>query len=150
MSRQPYSLRLVQCMMLIIIVTLIYMMALVLQPFNAIKMTVPVQVVNKEVKHGEPVVLNLSYCIKKNTTSRLDIQLVNSKSGTIYTLFALDSLQLKPGCQNDVKFPIDSNRFSTYLIMTGDYQIRLRTISRVNAIKNSTLDFDSEKFHYIH
>lgn len=132
-----------------------------LGPYKISTVEVPIRVLNKEIKQGEPVTLLLTTCAPDNTHVDIRVQLVTS-NGSAAPLFTLYDVPQSKGCVRRIPTPVpldraalplnavQNNRFEvddeSFPIARGEYRMRLVVTYHVNDFRQIVRSYDSEQF----
>lgn len=147
-KKVPASIRFMQFALLFSIGFMVYIGYLVFQPNPNVKTDLPLQLDKNAVKADEQLNIKTTYCSQDNIKQRVIVQLVKQGSNdSTYTLYTVDEINVKKGCHSDT-MPVDTKRFNSFSLQDGEYKMRLRVITQLNPIKESTVLLDSEKFTY--
>lgn len=145
-KRIPTQIRLIQLALLFVIGFILYLVYLLIQPVPEVTVTEPMKLSARTYTRGEQIGINVEYCSPPNVRQRVEFQILDDKN-TAYNLSSADDVLLQEGCHS-LPITIDTNRFSSYLLRSGEYRVRLKTTTEVNAIRSDTKKIDSEMFYY--
>lgn len=144
----PLSVRFLQIALAFIALILGYFAYLIFQPAPQVNVNQPIVLDTRNVAPGQRVTLKVKYCADEAFTQKLDIQLVlPERNGSAITLYSIDEASVLKGC-NDTDIQVDSDTFKAFSIRDGEYQLRMRTTTKVNVIKYEINRYTSETFKY--
>jgi len=125
-------------LLIIMLIFLVYYIAMLTYPYKTLEFKTPVPVVNKEVKAGEILYIDLYYCKFVDTPTILSKRFVND----MIIALPLTTANAKKGCTSTL-VPVEVPKF----LEPGDYTLEMSATNRVNPFREITIYYNTEQFN---